>query len=104
MDWINDVPWTDVVAYNYCTGLEAAIAHNAHRDPTWYNITATTALFYGLLTLLLNIRVYIVLLKDRKEFSSSFYVVWIAANIVVIDFESVKFDIGFEQGDGVGRV
>ena len=104
MDWVNDVQWTDVVAYNYCTGLEAAIAHKAHRDPNWYNITATTALFYGLLTLLLNFRVYFVLLKNRKEeFSSSFYVVWIVANIVVIDFESVEFDIGFEHEVGVGR-
>ena len=87
MDWVNDVPWTDIVAYNYCTGLEAAIAHSGHRDANWYNITATTALLYGLLTLLVNVRVYIVLLKNRKkEFSSSFYAVWIVASIVVINF------------------
>ena len=103
MDWINDALWTDIVAHNYCTRFEAAVA-SAHRDPNWYNITATTALLYGLLTLLLNVRVYIVLLKDREEeFSSSFYIVWIATNIVVINFESVEFDIGFEQGVGVER-
>ena len=97
MDWLNGVHWTDDVANNYCTGFEAAVAKD-EKDANWYNITATTALLYGLLTLLLNVRVYFVLLKNRKEeFSSSFYVVWIATNIVVIDFESVEFDIGFEQ-------
>ena len=87
MDWINDVPWTDIVASNYCKGLEAAIDSGGHRDPNWYNITAITAIVYGLLTLLVNVRVYIVLLKNRKkEFSSSFYAVWIVASIVVINF------------------
>ena len=103
MDWLNDVPWTNINAYNYCTEFARWQAMK-EKDANWYNITATTALLYGLLTLLLNVRVYFVLLKNRKEeFSSSFYVVWIAANIVVIDFESVEFDIGFEQEVGVGR-
>ena len=103
MDWLNDVPWANKNAYNYCSVFEYWVAKD-EKDANWYNITATTALLYGLLTLLLNVRVYYVLLKNRKEeFSSSFYVVWIAANIVVIDFESVEFDIGFEQEVGVGR-
>ena len=78
----------DIVA-NYCIGFQE-IFHGAN-PALWYNITAITALTYGLLTLIVNIRVYTVLLNSRKmkglnnEFSSPFYSVFIIASIVVGD-------------------
>jgi hypothetical protein len=70
---------------NFCLGIQGWKSGD-QRDATWYNITATAALLYGLLTILVNVRVYVVILKNRKknEFSSSFYVVFIIATIVVL--------------------
>ena len=69
---------------NYC--LEAQLLRiSTKRNALWYNTTAITAMTYGLLTLLVNFRVYTVLIKNRKmkDFSSTFYTVFIIASIVV---------------------
>uniref|UniRef100_A0A914CJC4 Uncharacterized protein n=1 Tax=Acrobeloides nanus TaxID=290746 RepID=A0A914CJC4_9BILA len=61
----------------------------------YYNISATSALIYGLLTLIVNIRVYTVILKNRKKkaFSSSFFIVFIIANIVLLFYLTIGLHI-----------
>ena len=74
---------SEIVA-NFCLGVELG-KRTIKRSGLWYSTTAITAMTYGLLTLLLNFRVYTVLLKNRKmkEFSSTFYTVFIIASVVV---------------------
>ena len=69
---------------NFCLGVELG-KRTIKRSALWYNTTVITAMTYGLLTLLVNFRVYIVLLKNRKmkDFSSTFYTVFIIASVTV---------------------
>jgi hypothetical protein len=69
---------------NYCLGIEK-IKSSTKRNAIWYNATVITAMTYGLLTLLVSFRVYAVLIKNRKmkDFSSTFYTVFIIASVTV---------------------
>uniref|UniRef100_A0A914EBD0 Serpentine receptor class gamma n=1 Tax=Acrobeloides nanus TaxID=290746 RepID=A0A914EBD0_9BILA len=76
---------TSIIVGNFCSTIEQTIGY---LDAQWYNITATTALVYGIPSLLLNIRIYTLLFmyRKKKEFSSPFYVVFVIASVVVRHF------------------
>ena len=69
---------------NFCLGIQV-IKSSSKRNAIWYNTTVITAMTYGLLTLLVSFRVYTVLIKNRKmkDFSSTFYIVFIIASVTV---------------------
>lgn len=72
------------IVEEHCQEEQASFS-STQLDAHWYNVTATSALVYGVITLLLNLRVYTVLIGNRKkkEFSSSFFVVFIIASVLV---------------------
>jgi hypothetical protein len=69
---------------SYCQGMQA-IKQTTNVDAIWRNVSGIAALAYGVPSLLLNLRIYTVILKNRKrkDFSSTFFRVFLIASIVV---------------------
>ena len=83
MDWLYPA-WHTQYINGYCDSIQQYEVYNETFNVPYRNISACLALVYGPISLIMTFIVIFILIKNHKEFSGSFYKIFIIASIMVI--------------------